>query len=151
MFGETMGWRGLIVEDEENQLAALRDLLSTRLPDLALDTASDALSATELLSQTNYQVVISESSMPQGGGRTRKDNYGLQLIRDAKRIRPEAFAALYSADDGILDTAREEGVRTYGKGVREHPDMVTMLKDLSAYLTQQPRPNGQSSRERKPY
>ena len=70
----------LVVDDDVAFLKALPDMLKLRLPQVAIETCASASQALQLLSSTDYHVIISDVKMPGLGG--------IGLLREASKIRP---------------------------------------------------------------
>lgn len=71
----------LIVDDDPALLEALPETIKTRMKTIIVDTAVSAREALSLISQTDYDAIISDIKMP--------DMDGLALLRKAKELRPD--------------------------------------------------------------
>lgn len=76
----------LIVDDDEQILNVLARLLAEE--GYQISTASDPLTALNLLSASRFDLLITDYRMP--------EMTGLELIRDAKRLHPDLAAILIS-------------------------------------------------------
>ncbi len=74
----------LVVDDEAIVLVALRDLL--RQQGYQVVTATEVVSALNLLSQQTFAVVIADHQMPQ--------LTGLEFLAEARRLQPDALRIL---------------------------------------------------------
>jgi len=73
--------RVLIVDDHPGLLMALAQTLKSRLPELDVETCETCREAMALLRVTDYDVVISDVSLPDGNG--------LEVLSHGRSIRPD--------------------------------------------------------------
>lgn len=129
--------RILVVDDEEDHAASLRDLFERLLPgEPRVDMANDPEQARALLRDQAYDLVISDEGMPGGSG--------TDLLRWFHERRPAVPKVLMSAypEESIGRAAlRAAGVKLF---LLKPFDQADMLRQVERLLAEPPR-NGDAT------
>jgi DNA-binding NtrC family response regulator len=97
----------LLVDDSANFLMVGRELLLSQQPSFVIAVAADAERALFMIRQQDYHVIISDIRLP--------GLNGLQLLTEAKRIRPDTPVVLISGygDCELEDEAGRAGAYAF--------------------------------------
>ena len=107
----------LLVDDDYDQRGGMAELLA--LEGYAVDTASDAYRAAELLDHRRYDLVISDVELP---------GHGLSTLGHVRRNRPETPVILIS---GLTDeTLRRRALESGAFAVLEKPVSAPALREV---------------------
>ncbi|OHB70532.1 MAG: hypothetical protein A2W23_03330 [Planctomycetes bacterium RBG_16_43_13] len=88
----------LVVDDETSIRNIFTDIVAKKAEDVLIHTASDGVEGLQKITATAYDVAFIDVRMPRMGG--------LELLEQAKKIRPDIEVIIFTAQASIEDAVR---------------------------------------------
>jgi DNA-binding NarL/FixJ family response regulator len=94
----------LIVEDHPLMLSSIKQLVQVQFPVANISTVTTATQAIQLLAnvRNNWQLVVTDLSIPKDSGITANSETGLELLREIMKLYPDLNLMIYSSNIKVL-------------------------------------------------
>ena len=116
--------RILIADDHPAMRQRIKQLIGEGFPAAYLSEAEDTVSLLSLVSENEWDIIISDLAMPGGGGL-----FALEKIKQIKPHIPVLIISTYP-EDQYADHVIREGAAAFLNKSRANEDLVTITKNI---------------------